>query len=104
MIMTLKLALAVWETSVLPVVALHCMYLAAVTLFRGLLGRTSHAHLYTTNSFESLLEVQYLTQHGIIAKSFSIEFIVYITSTLRDRHSESTRERKEGEAKTLLSR
>lgn len=101
--MTLKLALVAWEISVLPVVALHCTYLAAVKLFHGLLGRTSQADLYTTNSFESLLEVQYLTQHGLIAKSFSIEFIVYITSTPRDRHRENTRERKEGEAKTLLS-
>lgn len=101
--MTLKLALAAWETSVLPVVALDCMYLAAVKLFCDLLGRTGHAHLYTTKNFESLLKVQYLTKHGLIAKSFSIEFIVYITSTLRDRHRESTRERKEGKAKTLLS-
>lgn len=67
------------------------------------LVRKNQSHSYTTNSFENLLEVQYLAQHGLITKSFTVEFIVYITSTPRDRHRESTRERKEGEAKTLLS-
>lgn len=49
---------------------------------------------YTEFIFRHLCEVQYLTKHGLVGKSFSIEFIVYITSTERERKREKGRKRR----------